>query len=245
MKANLKFFSVLLLTMVVASSCRFMGNSIQPSKNLITRNYKVSDFTKIDAGAVGDIYYTQSTDGKTSVQISGPDNYVNMFEVAIKDSTLVINLPKNSNFGNTKNLKIAVSSPKLNAVYFKGVGNILIKDGLTTDRLVVNSKGVGNVKISSLTCQSLEVESTGVGDVELQGNAKDVVLESQGVGNIEAEELQAENVNATSRGVGNITCHATQSIDASVKGVGSIKYKGNPSNKTVSAKGIGSIKSIN
>ena len=41
-----------------------MGEGIQPSKKLITRDYKVKEFNKIDAGTVGDIYYTQSADGK-------------------------------------------------------------------------------------------------------------------------------------------------------------------------------------
>lgn len=245
MKTNLKFFSVLLLIMTVASSCRFIGNTIQPSKNLLTRNYKVSNFTKIDAGAVGDIYYTQSADGKTSVQIAGPENYVNMFEVKIVDGTLVISLPKNSKFSNIKNLRINVSTPKLNGIYFKGVGDILITEGLTTDTLEIKSKGVGDLKINSLTCEKLEVESMGVGNVVLQGIAKNVVLRSHGVGDIEAEGLQSEKVRAISKGVGNISCHATQTIDASVKGVGSIRYKGNPITKNLSSKGVGSIRNIN
>lgn len=245
MKTNLKFFSALLLTMVIASGCNIGGKFIQPSKNIINRNYKVEAFTKIDAGTVGNLYYTQSTDGKTSMQISGPENYVNLFDVTVKDSTLFITLPKNSNFKNTSKLKINISTPTLNNINFKGVGDVLIENGLTTNRLDVTSKGVGNVKINALTCEDLSVEAMGVGNVELQGTAKCVTLQSEGVGDIEAEDLQAEKVKATSKGVGSISCHATQTIAASVKGVGSIKYRGNPTTKVLDTKGVGSIKSIN
>lgn len=244
MKATLRIYSVALLTMALLSSCMYIGDSIKPSKNVITRNYDVKEFTKIEASAVGDVYYTQSTDGKTSVKISGPDNYINLFEVSVKDGTLFISMPKNTRFSNGKKLKIEISTPKLNGIDFKGVGDIYIKEGLTTDNLDVSSKGVGDVKINALTCEDVEVQSMGVGDVYLQGTAKNATLHSKGVGDIEAEDLHAENVNASSKGVGSITCYATKSIEASAKGVGSIKYGGDPESKQISAKGVGSVKSI-
>ena len=37
---------------------------------------------------------------------------------------------------------------------------------------------------------------------------------------------------------------ATESIDAAVRGVGSIKYKGSPTIKSLSKKGVGTIKNI-
>ena len=65
MKTIFRMLSVLLLTTGLLSSCIQIGEGIQPSKKLITRDYKVKEFNKIDAGTVGNIYYTQSTDGKT------------------------------------------------------------------------------------------------------------------------------------------------------------------------------------
>lgn len=244
MKANLRLYSAALLAMALLSSCMYIGDSIKPSKNMITRNYDVKEFTKIEANAVGDIYYTQATDGKTSVQISGPDNYIDLFQVSVKDGTLLITMPKNTRFSNGKKLKIEINTPKLNGIDFKGVGDIYIKEGLTTDKLDVSSKGVGDVKIYSLTCEDVKVQSMGVGDVSLQGTAKNAILHSKGVGDIEAQDLHAENVDASSKGVGSITCYATKSIEASAKGVGSIKYGGNPESKQISSKGVGSIKSI-
>ena len=64
MKTIFRMLSVLLLTTGLLSSCIQIGEGIQPSKKLITRDYKVKEFNKIDAGTVGNIYYTQSTAGK-------------------------------------------------------------------------------------------------------------------------------------------------------------------------------------
>lgn len=236
--------STLLLTAGLLSSCVYMGEGIQPSKKLITRDYKVKEFNKIDAGTVGDIYYTQSADGKTDVRIYGPDNIVALIQVAVKDSTLLLSIDKSKKVRNFKKMKITITSPTLNSISFKGVGDVHIDNGLTTDNLYVESKGVGDVKIKSLTCSSLNVQSMGVGNVKLAGTVQAATLHSKGVGNIEAGNLQANIVEASSQGVGDITCNAVESINAAVRGVGSIKYKGNPTIKSLNKKGVGTIKNI-
>ena len=244
MKTIFKMLSTLLLTAGLLSSCVYMGEGIQPSKKLITRDYKVKEFNKIDAGTVGDIYYTQSADGKTDVQIYGPDNIVALIQVAVKNSTLLLSIDKSKKVRNFKKMKITITSPTLNSISFKGVGDVHIDNGLTTDNLYVESKGVGDVKIKSLTCSSLNVQSMGVGNVKLAGTVQAATLHSKGVGNIEAGNLQANIVEASSQGVGDITCNAVESINAAVRGVGSIKYKGNPTIKSLNKKGVGTIKNI-
>lgn len=244
MKTIFKMLSTLLLTAGLLSSCVYMGEGIQPSKKLITRDYKVKEFNKIDAGTVGDIYYTQSADGKTDVQIYGPDNIVALIQVAVKDSTLLLSIDKSKKVRNFKKMKITITSPTLNSISFKGVGDVHIDNGLTTDNLYVESKGVGDVKIKSLTCSSLNVQSMGVGNVKLAGTVQAATLHSKGVGNIEAGNLQANIVEASSQGVGDITCNAVESINAAVRGVGSIKYKGNPTIKSLNKKEVGTIKNI-
>ena len=244
MKTIFKMLSTLLLTAGLLSSCVYMGEGIQPSKKLITRDYKVKEFNKIDAGTVGDIYYTQSADGKTDVQIYGPDNIVALIQVAVKDSTLLLSIDKSKKVRNFKKMKITITSPTLNSISFKGVGDVHIDNGLTTDNLYVESKGLGDVKIKSLTCSSLNVQSMGVGNVKLAGTVQAATLHSKGVGNIEAGNLQANIVEASSQGVGDITCNAVESINAAVRGVGSIKYKGNPTIKSLNKKGVGTIKNI-
>lgn len=184
MKTIFKMLSTLLLTAGLLSSCVYMGEGIQPSKKLITRDYKVKEFNKIDAGTVGDIYYTQSADGKTDVQIYGPDNIVALIQVAVKDSTLLLSIDKSKKVRNFKKMKITITSPTLNSISFKGVGDVHIDNGLTTDNLYVESKGVGDVKIKSLTCSSLNVQSMGVGNVKLAGTVQAATLHSKGVGNI-------------------------------------------------------------
>lgn len=243
MKIKCKIWSFAFTLAGLFCSCTIIGEGIKPSKNYITRDYTVKEFNQIEASTVGDINYTQSTDGKTSVQIYGPDNYVKLIQVTMKNETLILDIEKGKQMNNCT-IKITLSSPSLNRIDFKGVGNILIEKSLKAPKLDVTNKGVGNIKILDLTCDDLIVNSVGVGNMVLRGSAQTADLSSKGVGNINAVELKADSIEAFSKGVGDITCYPTQSIKASVKGVGSIEYKGNPTEKKFTKGGIGSIKSI-
>lgn len=246
MKAIFNVLSAILFTGLL-SGCTVISDraeGITPSKKFITRDYKVNDFNALEATTVGDIYYTQATDGKSTLQIYGPDNIVQLIQVTVKNNSLVLTTDKHKKIKNANKLKITISSPDLNKIDFKGVGNIHIDSKFVTESLDIESKGVGDINIQELDCRNLTVNSMGVGNVDVQGKAVNASLISKGVGDVKAADLEAENVIASSNGVGNIRCNATLSLDASVKGVGSIDYKGSPAKKSFSKKGIGSIKNI-
>lgn len=244
MNASFRTLVILFFVAGLFNSCTIIGETIKPSKNYITRNYQVKEFNQIDANTVGNIYYTQSTDGSTSVEIYGPDNIIALMQVSVKNGMLQINMEKSNRVRNVKNLKITICSPSLEGLYMKGVGDVIIENGLKTDNLTIESKGVGNINLKKLDCGKISVQLIGVGNVELSGNTQNANLDLTGVGDINAENLKGTHVEAYSKGVGGIKCYAVQSLTASVKGVGSIYYKGNPSEKNFSKGGVGSIKNI-
>ena len=137
MKAKLNVFLIIFLTGLL-TGCTFISEraeGIAPCKNYITRDYQIKDFNSIDATTVGDIYYTQSTDGKSSLQIYGPDNFVKLIQVSVKGNTLILAMDKHKKIKNAKKLKITISSPDLNRIQFKGVGNIHIDNKFVTGRI--------------------------------------------------------------------------------------------------------------
>lgn len=245
MKSLIIFLNIALLSALsFAGGCNNRTPSISPSKNYISRNYKVTDFSAVDISTVGDVYYTQSTDGETKLEIYGPDNIIDLIDVSIKNNTLYLTMEKKNRVRNVKKMKIMISTPDLNDITFNGVGNVNIDEGLTTTNLNIGHHGVGDVNIKGLSADELSVNSTGVGNARLSGEVARATLNSRGVGNIDADELKANSVEAAARGVGNITCYATEAISATVDGVGSIKYKGSPADKRINKNGIGSIKQL-
>lgn len=209
---------------------------------VITRTYKVYDFNAIKSSAVCNIVFVQTSDGSSSLKIKGPAELISKIGVEVKEGVLCIEDNRRKN--NKDKIEVEIIAPDLNAITSDGVGNILIKNGLKTNTLNINSQGVGNIVIYNLECSDLSASLDGVGNIELAGESVKALFQLGGVGSIKALNLKAQDVKASSSGVGNLSCYATKALDISLQGMGSISYKGNPTITNFEKYGWGKIKKI-
>ena len=93
--------------------------------------------------------------------------------------------------------------------------------------------------------QSLECEFSGASSVKLRGKANKLDLDLSGAGSVNAYDLVANIVKSETSGAGSIRVNAKKEIYAEVSGVGSIRYKGNPTVVKTSKSGFGSIRKVN
>jgi hypothetical protein len=108
----------------------------------------------------------------------------------------------------------------------------------TLDFLAVS--GAGDVTASNLRADRLTVEISGAGDVTLAGTAEAQVVTISGTGNYDAEGLQSATAEVAIDGAGNAVVRVSDSLDATVSGVGSVEYIGNP-RVTEDVSGAGSV----
>lgn len=106
----------------------------------------------------------------------------------------------------------------------------------------VRSSGAGEFYCSSLTGDSLELNLSGVGGINLAGQVSNVEVKLTGAGNINLKKLISDTATLKLSGVGKIKSHVTKSVIATVSGVGDIKIYGNPIDRKVSKSGLGKIK---
>lgn len=243
MKKTTCYLFSLLLTFMVSSCQLSLHKEEWPSKEQVTKKYHVSPFDKIENHAAANIVFTQGNVCKVEAQ--GPENYIGHLVVSTKDNKLTIKLdnPK-INFRSLKKngVTFTVSAPTLTQVVQKGVGNITLKDSIQANNLNITNSGVGNISSDDLMCNQLTVSINGVGEINLNGSANSATYVSTGVGNLDVQNLKAQNVKATLSGVGSISCYASERISAHSKGVGNIEFYGNPQEKELNKRGIGSIK---
>lgn len=235
-----------LVFFIGATSCtiRINGNEkLKPSKTQVTKKYHVNEFQQIESNVPANIVFIQSNTNK--VEAEGPENHIAHLVISTKDNALTIKLsdPK-IRFRNSKNnpLIIRVSAPVLSALTQKGIGDIHLKGNIQSEVLTLSNKGVGDIKSDNLTCQELIVDIKGVGDIILHGETQKAQYYSKGVGDIMAKDMKAKEAKAELSGVGDIACFADERITAISKGVGDINIFGNPQEKELSKKGVGSIK---
>ena len=80
-----------------------------------------------------------------------------------------------------------------------------------------------------------------MGSCELSGSVVNFELSVNGVGSINAKELIGDKVVASLNGVGSAEVYATNSLNASVNGIGGLTYYGDPEKIILNDSGLGSI----
>lgn len=126
-----------------------------------------------------------------------------------------------------------------------GSGNIHVDGKLKTASAIIKVQGSGGINIKDIESNKLQSSVSGSGDIKIAGKAEAAEFNANGSGSISAKEVEAKDVRSTVRGSGSINLWATQSLDASVAGSGSVGYRGNPAKLQKSERGSGRIKSIN
>ena len=96
----------------------------------------------------------------------------------------------------------------------------------------------------NLQASELNLRLGGAGAINLRGEVEEQRLEMSGAGNLDALELESENSEIHLSGFGSAGVFVTESLDAEVSGVGSIRFKGDPANVRQEITGLGDITRI-
>ena len=224
-RKDMKKVLCLMMSVLALSSCKLElngcdNNLIDESDNVVTKAYKLKPFEEVHMRCVGAVELIQDEKKSGTVELTAPDNYMELYKFESDGKELEIDLAKQHINLHTRNVKIKV---------------------YTSDLIALKNSGASSIKMDSLDTDKIEINNSGVGSITIGGVADDVTLENSGVGSINAENLKALNVKANVSGVGSITCYASEQIEGNVSGVGSLKYAGHPKHQDNKKSGVGSI----
>lgn len=225
-------------------SCRVFSDHVKqemPSKKKVKKNYYAAPFESIEVNGVANLSFTQSD--KVEIEVTGPENYLPFVIIESRNGVLHVNTRRIGNKRIGKGLEVKISAPVLNRLSNKGVGDVRINSSLKSPSMSIYNAGVGNVRVEHLECKELNVNNSGVGDLVMSGKVDRVQYKASGVGDIRARDLHAKDAVLNHSGVGDITCHASETIRITIKGVGNVTYYGHPEVLSLSKSGVGSLNS--
>jgi Putative auto-transporter adhesin, head GIN domain len=143
--------------------------------------------------------------------------------------------------------------PQLTSEVLNGVLRLGVTPGATIEtdvpivyRLTVAAldsltvSGSGDATAPALTADRLTVDISGAGDVTLGGTVDAQVVTITGAGDYDAEGLQSATAEITIDGAGDAVVRVADRLDATVGGVGSVEYIGDPQ-VTEDVDGVGSV----
>jgi hypothetical protein len=206
--------AVVLVVVLVLSACGVVSGS----GNVATETRQVSGFTAIDLAGSGEVTVEQGD--AESLTIEADDNVLPRLTSEVSDSTLKLD----------KKPGITVNTP--NPIRYR----VTVKD-LTG----VTVSGSGSVKGQGLTIQTLRVDISGSGTVNLSGSAVEQDIEVSGSGRHEAAELLSQKVSADIAGSGEVTVAVSRELRVDISGSGTVTYSGDPSVVEQSVSGSGKV----
>ena len=205
-----------LVILFVGFSCRYIGKGVHGSGNRKTEKRDLASFKSVDAAGAFEV--TIVCQQPQSFEIEGDDNILPIIKTEVTGGVLRIH--SDTQYNASKPISIRISVPDLEKFSSEGAGDIHVSR-VKNDQLVLSNKGAANIVAS--------------------GQTKFVDISSSGAGNIETSELQAERAKVAVSGAANVNVYASQQLDVSVSGIGSVTYSGNPPVVNKSVSGIGSV----
>jgi hypothetical protein len=177
----------------------------------VSQTLELRDFDRIEIAGVYELEVTVGAD--FSVNVSGPEDELARVEASVENGRLVLDQRERQRgekrWRNHKGVTAKVTLPALAGV---------------------EASGVVDGDVTGVSAEAFEVVISGVGDMTLTGECGDLDANVSGVGDLNAEGLKCKNVDIDVSGVGSASVYASESVEASVSGMGDIDVSGSPKN---------------
>jgi hypothetical protein len=228
---------------LLAVGCAVPINAVAGSGNLVTQSRSVSNFNAVTLAGFGDLTMIQGD--SESLTIEAEDNILPHITTLVTNGRLSIGYDNQdwSNFIRpTKPIRFNLSLKNLSALELSGAGNIQSAN-IKTDQLDVRVSGAGNIKIEKLEANALVATLSGAGNFDVAGNVANQDIRLTGLGNLGAGNLKSQSARITMSGAGNATVATLDSLDVTIRGVGSVRYYGSPE-VTQKISGVGAVSKL-
>jgi len=187
-----------------------------------------------------DVEVTLGEDENEGVRVLCDANLLGRVETSVDGNVLRIGRAGLLSLRPRGGCRVEVTAAHLRAVHNNGSGEVRTL-GETPELEVIRQLGSGLVAVDELTSASVDVRSTGSGEVHLAGTTGDVSFVSTGSGGIHARDLRAETVQARSTGSGGLELFASELVDAELVGSGDIHVWGSPADRVAHSTGSGDV----
>lgn len=211
------------MVLALAAGCSTEDSIVNPdqvvgSGRLVSQDRTVGSFTGIRVTGIANVVIRE--DPVQALRIEADDNILDRITTTVQRGLLTIGLQSGSYSDITVN--VYASMETIRRLEVTGSANFSTATPMHTDSLICRITGAGNMTI--------------------QGSASAGVFDITGVGTIQAFALTLERGWSTISGTGAIETTVSRQLTASITGVGSITYAGNPSTVNQTITGVGSVK---
>ncbi len=223
----IKISIFVLVAMVFTTGCE-MEKTLEGNGNVTSQRIAMQDFTKIEANGIFTLYLKQGDLGKVEIQTD--ENLQDLISVENVNGTLTIKTDRNSDFNATR-MDVYITAPDISYLSIEGVTSVYCENTFFLSKLVVDKDNTGDLQLN-LNLDVLEINSTGMGNIELSGKSNKLIMNNSMTGDISAYGFITRDMKLTHDGTGDIEIYVLDDLEIALTGVGDVYCKGNPENIT-------------
>ena len=139
---------------------------------------------------------------------------------------LTIRMTGHVNLVNTTNVTLFITYNQLDELHIDGLSYIQCLNQIRSDTFRLHDRGTGSLKLK-FDVNNLDAYLHSIGRVKLCGRVQnEATLKSLGVGDVDCRRLLAKTIRVISSGIGNIYVTATDEINITLSGIGTVYYSG-------------------
>jgi hypothetical protein len=217
--------------------------------NIVSETRNIENVNRIVLRDYGQLFISQGE--KESLSLEAHDSVLGMIRTEVRNGELLLDIDGGwwdrtwraiTSTVEGRPLKYHLTLKKLDGLFVSGAARVVCKAFKFDDfRLIL--KGAGEIRMSDIEANSLDIELPGAGLVNLTGNVKNQKVWLKGAGSYDSPRLKSENAVVKLHGVGKARVWVVNSLDANVDGIGSIEYIGDPDVRR-SVSGLGNVSRV-
>ena len=197
-----------------------------------TKSISLSDYSSLDAATGVSIILHEGTP-KADIEVTKGD--IEDLVVEVKGSTLVIkfkNKVMSWNNGGNK-ARIDLYGKNLRRIEASAGANVESDYTLTAKKFTADASSGASISVD-VECTTLDAEISSGASIVIEGTTDDLEVDASSGASYNGIRMIAKDASAEASSGASIKLWAKESIEANASSGGSIKYKGDPTNKDIS-----------
>lgn len=242
MKTKPCLFLIILLTFSLAlftGGCELTGQTIKGDGNLERSSLRVADFHTIDLAGMFNVVLEPGQQAEVTLETDS--NLMDLVSIESSNNVLRIKIERDVAIRPTR-MDLHIVYPGLQKIIVGGACRISSPLMLQTPNMEFDLSGASSIELE-MEVEEVITISAGASNLNFSGNARNHKLDLSGATNLEARNLITSKTDISLSGAGSARVHASEDLKASISGVGSIRYYGNPRHTDIDRSGIGSVRS--
>ncbi|MES2207782.1 MAG: head GIN domain-containing protein [Pseudomonadota bacterium] len=194
------------------------------ASGVVTESRPVSNVRSVILEDVGELILTESA--QESLVVEAEKSVLPKMITKLSNGTLTLALAGSVNTREPIRYKLNVK--KLEQIEIKGSGDIQATNLKNSPTLKVTSSGSGNITLHNLNTKQFTFNSSGSGDIHIDGKTQKQTITLDGANNYDAAKFDSSEAHIDLSGAGNAKLAVKDRISGSISGAGNVDYTGHP-----------------